>query len=468
VGVSLIPGEAPAGTPLAVPAAGRGDWTRPVLAAALAVALVAVVYAVLFPNLRYGEHDISDVVIYQYDAQLMAAGQQPYRDFDFEYPPLAAYLFALPGHSASYADYTQWFSFVMFVLTALGGAAVAAAAARLWPDNLRPFLAAALYAAAVAAVGTIVENRFDIAVGLVEAVVILLLARRQVVAAAAVVGLGFALKLTPAVLLPLVLLLAPSVRRALWAGTAFLFTAATPFVPYLVLSPRGVWHIFAYHLARPLQIESVPATPFLVGKTLGWVWVDITTTFGSQAILATGAGAAAAAGTYLTAAALLLVLLLIARRRALLRAAPRYLPLAALSVVLALMTFGKVLSPQYLVWLVPLAALVVIEDVVLGALVFATLLLTQINFPAKYWGLVYLDPSSIHWLAVRNAALVVTLAVSVWRLARLPGEAPATGRGAVRLPAAAPLGRRASQRVRDRGAAGAEAGGAVSRRRAAR
>ena len=58
---------------------------------------------------------------------------------------------------------------------------------------------------AVAAVGAIVENRFDIAVALAITLAVLFLARKQVVLAAAVIGFGFALKLTPAVFLPLAL-----------------------------------------------------------------------------------------------------------------------------------------------------------------------------------------------------------------------------------------------------------------------
>jgi hypothetical protein len=49
-----------------------GDWMRSALVACLAVTLVAVVYSVDFPNLWYGEHDISDIVIYQGYAQQMA------------------------------------------------------------------------------------------------------------------------------------------------------------------------------------------------------------------------------------------------------------------------------------------------------------------------------------------------------------------------------------------------------------
>lgn len=400
---------------------------RPAVVACLAVALVALVYGVVFPNLWYGEHDISDVIIYEGYAQQMAAGLQPYRDFAFEYPPIAAWLMALPGHSQSYTDYEMWFSLIMFVLTAITGVAVALAAARVWPSGWRPYAAAVLFAAAVACVGAIVENRFDIAVALVITLAVVFLARRQVLLAAAVLGFGFALKLTPAVFLPLVLLLAPTVRRGVTAVGVFLVTALAPFIPYLIMSPSGVGHIFAYLLDRPVQLESVIATPYLLGKLFGLVWVDVITSYGSQGIVATGSTTAATVSSVLTVAAVVVVYALLLRRRRLLLDSPRALPLAALAIVLSMMAFAKVLSPQFFIWLLPVVALAALEEPILGALCFLVLMLTQVNFPAKYWGLVYLDPSSIKWLAARNVTLVACFLLAIWRLIRLPADGGVAG-----------------------------------------
>jgi hypothetical protein len=296
----------------------------------------------------------------------------------------------------------------------------------VWPKGPRPYFAAALFAAAVAAVGAIVENRFDIAVALVITLAVLCLARRRFLPATALLGIGFALKLTPAVLLPLVLLMTPTVRRAAAAVGVFIAAALAPFIPYLIMAPAGVWHIFAYHLQRPLQIESTLGTPFLLGKLFGLTWVDVGTSYGSQGIVARGAGLAASLSGLLTVAAVVLVYGLLLRRRRLLLETPRALPLAALSIILALMVFAKVLSPQFFIWLLPLAALAALEEPILGLLCFATLFLTQINFPGKYWGLVLLDPSSIKWLAARNIVLVLTFATAVWRLVRLPETLDAT------------------------------------------
>jgi hypothetical protein len=53
------------------------------------------------------------------------------------------------------------------------------------------------------------------------------------------------------------------------SGLAFLLAASLPFVPHLLRSARAVSYVFTYHSERPLQIESLYATPYLLGHALG-------------------------------------------------------------------------------------------------------------------------------------------------------------------------------------------------------
>src|SRR5450756_1416242 len=97
------------------------------------------------------------------------------------------------------------------------------------------------------------------------------------------------------------------------------------------------------------------------------------------------------------------------KRRRFLRAAPQYVPLAALACVLAFTVCNKVLSPQFLVWTFPLVALVTAGEGrgqrVCGLLTLAAILLTQIEFPAMYWRVVALDTGPVMVVLVRNAVL---------------------------------------------------------------
>lgn len=415
---------------------GPAFWWYAIPPAALAIALVTVVFAIVFPNLWYGQYDVSDISIYQEHAIAIAEGGLPYLDFDLEYPPLAPALFALPGHVGDYAGYVHWFGVLMYAFTVATVVVVVLTAAGLWLGGPRTWIVAVTAPTAVAAIGTIVENRFDMAVALCLAATVLFLCRGRSLPAAFALGLGFALKLTPLVLLPLVLILAGRPRRMLAATATFAVAAVLPFIPYAVAAPGGILHVFTYHLDRPLQIESLLSTPFLLGHALDRVQVAIVTSFGSQGIEATGAGPVAVAGTALMLVSLAAVTGLIWRLRSVLAQQPDLIPTAALALILAGMAFGKVLSPQFLIWLVPLVPLVLARDPWLGGLGFLTLLLTQIGFPGMYWGLVYLETPAILWLAARNVVLLATFVLAVVRLVRL-GEPRGRRRRAVSEPATA-------------------------------
>jgi len=393
---------------------------RTLVAVCLALLLQTIVFSLVYPNLWYGPHDISDITIYFAYAAKIASGLRPYKDFAIEYPPLAVPLFTVAGNGIDFASYQRWFSFEMFVFTLASAAAVVAAAAAIWRSGARPFAAAVSFALFTAAMGAIVENRFDIAVGFFfVALCIWLLAVKEYELAGLVLGLGFAVKLTPAVLLPVVLLLAGWNRRALWTLVLFGLAAILPFVPWLIVAPSGVEHSFLYHLDRPLQIESVLGTPLFVAHLLGRLWIDVGSSFGSQSIDADGAALMARLSGPLTLLALGLTYALVARRRALLRAAPRHLPLAVFATACAFMVFGKVLSPQYFIWLLPAAALLLLDDLLVGVLALLTVALTQVGFPGLYWDLVYLERPAILVLLVRDALLVATFVVALVRLWRL-------------------------------------------------
>lgn len=384
------------------------------------LAAVAVLLGLLLTGRWYGLHDYSDAQLYFDFARAIARGLRPYVDFPVEYPPLALPLFTLPGHTGDLFDYTIAFNLQMLALCGLTAVTVAVGAAGIWPAGRRPYAAALAFGACVLALGAIVANRYDAAVALVLGAAVVLASLGRHAGAAVALGLGFALKLTPALLLPLVLVLAGDRRRAAWCLAAFTVAAVLPFVPHL--AAPGLWDVFTYHLARPVQLESLLTTPWLAAHALGLARVEVATAFGSQYVVAPGTAALASASGPLLLAAIAGVYALVWRARAALRASPEDVPLAALALVLALLACGKVLSPQFLVWLLPLAALVLPRRPLLGALVIATLAATQVEFPPMYMALSRLEGAGILALLVRNALLVAALALAVVALRRL-GEA---------------------------------------------
>jgi hypothetical protein len=383
--------------------------------------LTLLVMGLLFPNLWYGMHDITDLPVYFGYASRIAQGEAPYtKAFEVEYPPLAIALFRIPGHTGSESLYGIWFNILMGAVAIATGVVTAFVACRLWPRGGRAYVASVLFPVSVALIGTIVLNRYDMAVALLVAVFILCLSARWYTAAGFVIGMSFALKITPAALLPLVLLLAGSPRRWVWPLVAFAAAAVAPFVPYLMRSVSGIWYTFQYHLERPLQIESVLGTPQLFGQLVGVDWASWAWSHGSHSLVAPGVGLAANMSGGLTLLAVAAVYLFAWLRRERLRAAPADQVIVVLALLLALMTFSKVLSPQYFIWILPVWALVAARDRWVAILGGLTLALTQAEFPALYWNLLSMEKAPLAIVVARNTLLLVTFAVTLWRVWRLP------------------------------------------------
>ena len=430
--------KAPAGgaAPALLPPVGR-PGSETFLLVAAAVALQAIVWAFLIWLLRangpwYHFFDVSDITVYFDYAQKVAAGQRVYKDFSFEYPPLALPLFTLPPHGVP-ASYPNWFAAEMIILCSAAAALTGATAAALWRGLGRPLAAAGAYALAVLVAGAITANRYDVAVALTLAACLFFLSRRYTSAAGAALGVGVALKLTPGLLLPLVLIVAETRRKALWAFAAFVGFAILPFLPFLGRF-HGLTNIVTYHAQRPLQIEAVPGTLYLIAGAMGKWGINTGNSFGSQSLGGPGSATVARLSVWVGLLLVAGVYVLVWRRRALLRAAPEYIPLAALACVLAFTVCNKVLSPQYMCWTFPLVALVVVGrspfQRLTGILTLVAIALTQVEFPYLYWRMVALEAGPVWVVVVRNVVLVaaaITAAIAVWKLPESPQpeEAPA-------------------------------------------
>jgi hypothetical protein len=391
-------------------------------------AMQAVAWIVLYAlfgvaHLGYGFFDLSDVAVTYHDyAVRIAQGFVPIRDFFIEYPPLFVPLLLAAGNPEPLSAFVERFAALMFGFLLAAGALTALTSAT-GRDTRRPYVTAAVLAACVLALGPIAVNRYDAVVACVIALALLLSVRGRFATAGIVIGLGFALKITPALLLPLVLILAPP-RRALLALAGFTAAAVAPFAIFLASgnhASRSFQRLLEYHLDRPLEIESVSASALWIGRLASGVPLRVGNASGSQVIVSAPAEALAQASVYVLAAALLATLVLVWRRRTTIAADPTFMGLAALAILLAGLIGSKVLSPQYMVWLLPLIPLVALDRKFLGGLLGAALLLTQIEFPANYWALAFhQSPTAIAIVLARNALLVAALGLSLWHLWRLP------------------------------------------------
>lgn len=377
----------------------------------------------------YTFFSLSDTELYARYAGQMMFGVRPYVDFTVEYPPLALPLFSLPGWLAGSTGplwtYQVFFALEMVALTVLAACATVLAAARR--GKREAYLVGLLFAASVPALGAIIANRFDPAVMLVIVVSVLLSVRGRPNAAAFALGLGFALKLMPLVLLPLVLVLLPDLRAAIKACLWCFAGAALPFVPHLLHGAApGLLAVVRYHLVRPLEVEGTFASVLLVAQLVGIAQENLFAAFGSVCVSGPGAPFMTVLSAVSTFLAVAFTYWVLWRRRRYLVAVPRQVPFAALTVLLALMVFGKVLSPQYVVWLLPFFALTAQERKTAGVLLFAAFIATHVLFPSEFVELEMLEPQAVLLLAGRNALLVAAFFVCLAGLRRLPLVPPSS------------------------------------------
>jgi hypothetical protein len=350
---------------------------------------------------------ITDTGVYQKYGDAIAKGSVPYRDFELEYPPAALPVFALPsiGHEGDRPAYDRWFDREMAFCWCLVTVGVALLS--------RGPVPIALVAATPVLLGPVILSRFDAWPAALALLALAAFVRRRLTIAAVLLGVAIAAKLWPAVILPLAVIQLGRRRGAAFAG-GVVAVVATIFLPFAVIAPGGVWHSLHRQAVRPLQIESLSSAVLIAVHYMFGLRVGIESTFGSQNILSPAAHPAALATTVL----LLLALIFVWWRA-------RDLVVGAAAAVTAFVAFGKVFSPQFMVWIAPFAA--VVPDVATWILLVAALLLTQTWFPRHYWRLsrgLY-ERESLEVL-VRDLVVVALFVVTAWRSrmvqAQLPGR----------------------------------------------
>jgi hypothetical protein len=383
---------------------------RPLLLLAPAAALAAVWAVALFHGPTADAH-ITDVNVYRGYADALSAGNEPYSGFAFEYPPLALVPMWLAGvtDAGSYASYDVSFAVVMLV-AALAVMLLTAALARE-----RALTAAWIVALAPLLTGAVVRTHFDLVPVALLLAALLALTRGRPTAGFALLGVGAMTKLFPALLVPVAaawLIASGRGRDAVRAFFAFAAVVAAVSIPFL---GQGYIDAYRYQLERPVQIESAPATVlFALGGSEVTGGPSVPDAYKSNGLVGGSADAVQALFTVLLVGVLALIVALVVRGPP----TEDSLLLGSLAALLAFAALGKVLSPQFLVWLVPFAALAWTRgERGLALLLGGAVLLTQFEFPGRYPSLVDEHTPVILLVAVRNAVLLAALGLTLGRLA---------------------------------------------------
>jgi uncharacterized membrane protein len=387
----------------------------------------------------------ADTGLYSLYGSHMAHGLVPYRDFFIEFPPGALPALVLPALPGSH--YVVWFK-IFAALCGLGTiVCLTVILTQLRVAGRDAYLALGLAAVAPAALGAITLNSFDYWPALlITAAVAALVAGRQKTGFA-LLGIATAAKLFPAGLLVVALLYVlgrTDRQRIRSALLAYVIAVVVVFLPFLILGPGGVRFSLRTQFGRGLQLESLGASILTAVHHLGGYEAHYTPNLPYAQFSGSLASAIATVSTVVMLAAILLVAWLYRRTAG---STGDFVSAAAATVV-AIVAFAKVLSPQYLLWLVALVAAASVAQKAVIPLLIGILGLTQIWVPGRFRQLQALD--WVTWvLLARNlllVALFVTLALHL-HARRVAGERGAARISLRRADRAAP---RATLRDRDR------------------
>jgi hypothetical protein len=393
-------------------------WTRGVL--------MLYVYNVI-PYISHS--DITgDLRLYQHWSSVLGHGHFPSNDPAWQYPPGAAVVIALPRIVRAVTGLSYYAAFygmalasdlIIFLLVVHRCWRTADEAVTRRVD----YLGAYAYVAAIFMLGPFAFGRYDIVVTMIASVG-LAAALRSASATwrlrGAAIGIGTLVKLWP-IALVFGLPRGPRGRRAVgWAALG----ALVPMLA-LLLVPGALSFLSQQH-DRGLEVESVPATPFLLARRFAGYHGSIQNRYGAFEITGPGIAEIAAFCELLTL--LGFCWLLWWRRRA--RLGPErwtegvYYDAGLVAVMISIVT-SRVLSPQYLVWVCGLLALCLAlgplgrgGTVLAGPcwLLLGTISITQLEFPLLFPSLVHGSGAAALFVTGRNALLVTA---TLWAGRRL-------------------------------------------------
>ncbi|MFG1806541.1 glycosyltransferase family 87 protein [Streptomyces sp. NPDC049040] len=365
-----------------------------------------------------GQSVVYDVaVVYRDWYPTLLHGAFPAHDVTWQYPPGAAAVLVAPG-AVPHLGYTAAFFWLAF----LADAAVFAALLRDAHRRSWRLDGAWVWVAGIALLGPIVYARYDVT-ATAFGVAALLALRRRPALGGLLAGAGALVKVWPILLL---LGTAPgrATRRA-WTSAA----ATAGFVCLLCYATmRGAFSFLVAQRDRGTEIESLGGLVLHLARHAGWHGRTVLR-YGSIEFLGPHVRLVGDAALALSVLALCWLLLWRLRARVFTAATPYD---AGFAAVLAFTTTSRVISPQYLVWLVGVGAVcVTLRESVMRLpvlLLIPAVLLTTLEFPVFFPHVVRSDLPGVALILARNALLAsATLIASrrLWRAARpLPPAAP--------------------------------------------
>ncbi|MFF8692089.1 glycosyltransferase 87 family protein [Streptomyces sp. NPDC015144] len=366
--------------------------------------LLCVTKAVTLP----GPDVTSDVsAIYHGWSEVLRSGTYPREDVTWQYPPLAALAVLSPG-LLPMLDYTSAF----FVLVCGCDLLVLGLLLYAGRGGGRSWAGAWVWVAGVPLLGTTAYARYDVMVVAV-AVAALLAGVRHPRVLGVLAAVGALLKVWPALLLAGT---EPGRRtRLAWGAAA---VAAAGLLAGCVLAAPGALAFLGFQRDRGTEVESLGGLVFHVARQFGWSG-RVELHYGSLEFLGPHVELVSTLALGLSVLALGWLVLWRLRARDFSVSTPAD---AAFAAVLLFTTTSRVISPQYLLWLVGLAAVCLVfrggRMVLPAVLVLVATGITQWEFPFGFVHVVSSDATGVTLMFLRNGLLVAATLTACRRLWR--------------------------------------------------
>jgi uncharacterized membrane protein len=363
----------------------------------------------------------SAVGLFFNDAEKILQGALPYRDFSFEYPPLSALFFLLPRlFTSDYRIYSLLYHGEVLIFILIGVWLIFNIACRLGKS---PWKLLSVYTLAVLFIGPIIGEQFDIFPVIFTLLALYFFWTGKTKKSWIFLALGTMVKLYPAAIAPVFIFCYLRNRQynQIWQGVvSFGITCLVITSPFIFTSPYSLTNLVNYHAARGLQLESLYSAILLFMSKLGLTSVTLNFSSGSVNVENPAALFLARFSTYLLIAVMIIVYWFVYSQIKPGKSQFSRLGAYSLLIILTLIVFSKILSPQYIIWLLPVLPLLFVGwkyQIWLGFVLIG--ILTYCIFPVGYLGLMALDTGMIVLLFVRDVLLVLMAVLCVISLLRM-------------------------------------------------
>jgi len=297
---------------------------------------------------------------------ILAIGEEkvPYRDFVVEYPPFSLLFIILPALasnlvSPSLTNYSIAFQMQSFILAAALMPVVRNLLLSFYPTPSNYKWRMAFFGVMLPIISLYIFRRFDIAPALLVALAFYLLYQQRPGWAGICLGLATTTKLYPFLVLPFLFLYFVR-NRGEWKlflrlGISYLIAIIVSVLPFALFSFSGLVESLKYQTERGLQIESFFASIIWIGNQFGLVEVFRTVDHKSTGYFSSWNAWLLPTSTILLVSGLLGLFVYSwwvsnPRRFTLTR---QWLLLATFLAISWFIIANKVISPQYMVWLLP-------------------------------------------------------------------------------------------------------------------